>query len=351
VAIDPDFWMQRRVLITGHTGFKGAWLSLWLQSLGAEPTGLALGPPTRPSLYELAAVGSGMREFAADLREATPVREAVKAAAPEIVLHLAAQPMVRRSLREPAMTYELNVMGTVNVLEAVRLQGEGVRAVVVVTSDKCYENSGTAPRRFVETDPLGGDDPYSSSKACAELVAAAYRNSFFGVEGAPGVATARAGNVIGGGDWGEDRLLPDSVRAVESGALLRVRNPHAVRPWQHVLSPLSGYLQLAQALCEGGAARAWNFGPREPDVRTVAWVVERLAALWEGALSWEVDEGPNPPEAGHLALDSSEAERELGWSPASDLERALELVVGWHRAQQGGEDMRRVSLGQLDGFG
>jgi CDP-glucose 4,6-dehydratase len=351
VAIDPDFWMQRRVLVTGHTGFKGAWLSLWLQSLGAELAGLAPGPPTRPSLYEVAGVGSRMREFAVDARDAAQVREAVRSSDPEIVLHLAAQPMVRRSLREPAMTYELNVMGTVNVLEAVRLQGTGVRAVVVVTSDKCYENSGTAPRRFVETDALGGDDPYSSSKACAELAAAAYRSSFFELEDTPGVATARAGNVIGGGDWGEDRLLPDSVRAVESGELLRVRNPRAVRPWQHVLSPLSGYLQLAQELAEGRAARAWNFGPREQDVRTVSWIVERLAALWSGALGWEVDEGPNPPEAGHLALDSSDAENVLGWSPASDLEHALELVVDWHRAQQGGEDMRRVSLAQIAGLG
>jgi CDP-glucose 4,6-dehydratase len=222
-----------------------------------------------------------------------------------------------------------------------------VRAVVVVTSDKCYENAGEDSRRFVEGDALGGSDPYSSSKACAELVAAAYRRSFFGGEGAPAVASARAGNVIGGGDWGEDRLLPDVVRAVESGVPLRIRNPHAVRPWQHVLNPLSGYLQLAEALWEGGAARAWNFGPRAEDVRTVSWIVERLGGLWQGALAWEIDEGPNPPEAGHLALDSSDAESCLGWRPAWDLERALELVVDWHRAQRSGEDMRRVSLEQI----
>jgi CDP-glucose 4,6-dehydratase len=351
VAIDPDFWLQRRVLVTGHTGFKGAWLSLWLQSLGAELVGLAPGPPTRPSLYEVAGVGSQMREFPVDVRDPAQVREAVRSSAPEIVLHLAAQPMVRRSLRDPAMTYELNVIGTVNVLDAVRLHGSGVRAVVVVTSDKCYENPGGAPKRFIETDPLGGDDPYSSSKACAELVAGAYRRSFFEAEGAPGIATARAGNVIGGGDWGEDRLVPDSIRAVESGEPLMVRNPHAVRPWQHVLSPLSGYLELAQELSEGRAARAWNFGPTEHDVRTVRWVVERLGELWKGALSWEVDERPNPPEAGHLALDSSDAERLLGWSPASDLEQALELVVDWHRARRSGEDMRRVSLGQIAQLG
>jgi CDP-glucose 4,6-dehydratase len=349
VAIDPDFWMRRRVLITGHTGFKGAWLSLWLQSLGAELTGLAPGPPTQPSLYELAGGGAGMRERAVDVRDGAGVREALHELAPEIVLHLAAQPMVRRSLRDPAMTYEVNVMGTVNVLEAVRLLGDRVRAVVVVTSDKCYENPGL-PKRFAESDPLGGDDPYSSSKACAELVAAAYRRSFFD-EGSPALASARAGNVIGGGDWGEDRLLPDIVRAVHTGEPLRVRNPQAVRPWQHVLNPLSGYLQLAQALWDGEAARAWNFGPREDDVRTVSWIVEQLGSLWSGALRWEIDESANPPEAGHLALDSSDAERILGWHPVWDLEDALELIVEWHRAQQAGADMRAVSLDQITRFG
>jgi CDP-glucose 4,6-dehydratase len=350
VAIDPDFWTRRRVLITGHTGFKGAWLSLWLQSLGAELTGLAPGPPTRPSLYEIANVGAGMRESLIDVRDAEGVRAALRESAPEIVLHLAAQPMVRRSLRDPAMTYEVNVMGTVNVLEAVRQLGGEVRAVLVVTSDKCYENPGLGSKRFVEEDPLGGDDPYSTSKACAELVSSAYRRSFFDGHGGPALATARAGNVIGGGDWGEDRLLPDVLRAVETGEALRVRNPHAVRPWQHVLNPLSGYLRLAEELWRGEAARAWNFGPPEEDARPVSWIVERLGALWEGALSWEIDSGPNPPEAGHLALDSSDAERRLGWRPAWDLEHALELVVAWHRAQQRGEDMRRVSLEQIGGF-
>jgi CDP-glucose 4,6-dehydratase len=347
VAIDPDFWKQRRVLVTGHTGFKGAWLALWLQSLGAELTGLAPGPPTQPSLYEVADVGAGMHELAVDVRDADGVRDAVRHSAPEIVLHLAAQPMVRRSMREPAMTYEVNVMGTVNVLEAVRQLGEPVRAVLVVSSDKCYENPGLRSKRFVEGDPLGGDDPYSSSKACAELVAAAYRRSFFAGDGDTWLASARAGNVIGGGDWGEDRLLPDIVRAVETGEPLRVRNPDAVRPWQHVLNPLSGYLLVAEALCAGEADRAWNFGPREQDVRTVRWIVERLATHWEGALSWEIDERPNPPEAGHLALDSGDAENLLGWRPALDLQEALGLVVRWHRAQQGGEDMRRVSIEQL----
>jgi CDP-glucose 4,6-dehydratase len=348
VEIDADFWMGRRVLVTGHTGFKGAWLSLWLQSLGAEVTGLARGVPTRPSLYELAGVGANMRELEADVRDRPAVIEALREARPEVVLHLAAQPLVRRSLREPALTYEVNVMGTVNVLEAVREAGEEVLAVVLVTSDKCYENPGGGSHRFAEDDPLGGSDPYSSSKACAELVARAYRRSFFAGGGTPRVGTARAGNVIGGGDWGEDRLVPDTIRAVESGESLRVRNPGAVRPWQHVLSPLGGYLRLAEALARGeDDIEGWNFGPAAEDVQPVSWIVQRLAELWGGELSWELDESENPPEAGHLALDSSAAEALLGWRPGWSLADALELVVEWHRAHREGDDMRRVSLAQI----
>jgi CDP-glucose 4,6-dehydratase len=351
VAIDADFWAGRRVLITGHTGFKGAWLSLWLQSLGAELTGLAPGPPTRPSLYELAAVGRGMREHALDVRDAAAVREALRAARAEVVLHLAGQAIVSRSLEDPLLTYEVNVMGTANVLEAVRVAGESVRAVVVVTSDKCYENSARSPRAFIEDDPLGGADPYSSSKACAELVAAAYRRAFFSDEESPRVATARAGNVLGGGDWGRDRLIPDIVRAVQAGAPLRVRNPDAVRPWQHVLNPLSGYLLLAEHLWRSpSAARAWNFGPSAADTRAVSWVVRRLAALWDGAFAWERDAERAPLEAGQLALDSSAARRELGWRPAWDLAQALERLVEWHRAQLEGADMRALSLAQIERY-
>jgi CDP-glucose 4,6-dehydratase len=372
VEIDPDFWRRRRVLVTGHTGFKGAWLSLWLQALGAEVTGLARGVPTSPSLYELADVGAHMRELDGDVRDVAAVQAALGEAQPEVVLHLAAQPMVRRSLRDPALTYAVNVMGTVNVLEAVHRQPRSVLAVVVVTSDKCYENSDAVSRRFVEDDPLGGSDPYSSSKACAELVARAYARSFFAGADGPRLGTARAGNVIGGGDWGEDRLVPDAVRAVDAGVPLLVRNPAAVRPWQHVLSPLGGYLRLAEVLAQPGgvvapsgaavarpgaageaparpddAATAWNFGPAQDDVRPVSWIVQRLAELWRGELSWRVDAGENPPEAGHLALDSSAAERALGWRPACSLQDALALVVAWHRAHRGGEDMRRVSLEQI----
>jgi len=388
VPIDPDFWAGRRVLLTGHTGFKGAWLSLWLQALGARVSGLAPGPPTRPSLYELARVGAGMEaQRAVDVRDAEGVLEALREERPEVVLHLAAQPMVRRSLRDPALTYAVNVLGTVNVLEAVRVEPGDVRAVVVVTSDKCYENPGDS-RRFVEGDPLGGSDPYSSSKACAELVTAAYRRSFFAAasdfaaddatataataatavtastvsppaDADAGeetgtrvrVATARAGNVIGGGDWGEDRLIGDIVRAVRAGETVKVRNPEAVRPWQHVLNPLSGYLRLAEELWRSPrAAQAWNFGPREGDARTVRWIVERLEALWQGAFAWEPDGGENPPEAGYLALDSGAAERGLGWLPEWDLAQALEQIVAWHEAERRGEDMREVSLAQIGRF-
>jgi CDP-glucose 4,6-dehydratase len=352
VPIDPDFWAGRRVLLTGHTGFKGAWTALWLQTLGARVTGLAPGTPTRPSLYELAGIGARMEsERAVDVRDADAVRQALREARPEVVLHLAAQPMVRRSLRDPAMTYAVNVIGTVNVLEAVRTEQGDVRAVVVVTSDKCYENPEGGSRRFVESDSLGGSDPYSSSKACAELITAAYRRSFFSAKDAPRTASARAGNVIGGGDWGEDRLIGDIVRGVQAGATVKLRNPQAVRPWQHVLNPLSGYLQLAQELWSSrDAAQAWNFGPREGDAQTVRWIVERLEALWGGAFRWELDEGENPPEAGHLALDSSKAEQRLGWRAEWDLGQALERVVEWHEAQRSGEEMRKMSTEQIEQF-
>jgi CDP-glucose 4,6-dehydratase len=353
VEIDLDFWTGRRVLVTGHTGFKGAWLSLWLQSLGAHVTGLAGGVPNGPSLFELADVGAHMRQHVADVRDSVAVRDALREAQPEVVFHLAAQPVVRRSLRDPVATYEVNVMGTVNVLDAVRQARQPVLAVLVITSDKCYENSGEDSQRFAEEDPLGGADPYSSSKACAELVSSAYRRSYFYEDSSPQLATARAGNVLGGGDWGEDRLVPDSVRAVESGQPLKLRNPQAIRPWQHVLSPLAGYLRLAQALAHdpyGKTARAWNFGPPAGDARAASWIVEHLAQLWDGELAWQLDDAVNPPEARHLALDSSAAQLLLGWQPVCGLQGALELVVEWHRAHRSGKDMRQVSLSQIARF-
>ena len=355
LTLDSQVWAGRRVLVTGHTGFKGAWLSLWLQALGAEVSGLAPGAPGapgEPSLYEAARVGDEMSSHRGDVRDYGAVRSVFERERPELVVHLAAQPLVRRSLREPRTTYEINVMGTVNVLEAVREVG-GVSGVVVVTSDKAYANppDDSVRRPFTEEDPLGGSDPYSSSKGCAELVSAAFRESYFSPDGTPRLATARAGNVIGGGDWSEDRLIPDVIRAVESGSPIRVRNPDAVRPWQHVLSPLSGYLLLAQELHrDAGMAEAWNFGPDPGDAKSVRWIAERLSELWPGELRWELDETAQPPEAGFLSLDSTKAHQRLGWAPGWDLDDALSSVVEWHQAHWRGDDMREVSLAQIDRY-
>ncbi|MHB1469819.1 MAG: CDP-glucose 4,6-dehydratase, partial [Solirubrobacteraceae bacterium] len=331
MAIDRELWAGTRVLITGHTGFKGASLALMLQRLGAQVSGLSCGRPSSPSLYEVARVGQGIaHQRETDIRDAAAVRDALASLRPEVVFHLAAQPLVRRSLSHPLATYEVNVIGTANVLDAARL-ARGVRAIVVVTSDKCYANDG-ASRAFVEGDPLGGDDPYSSSKACAELVAHAYARSFFSAPSEPRIATARAGNVIGGGDWGRDRLLPDAVRVATglAPAPLLVRNPHAVRPWQHVLNPLYGYLLLAQALLRGDeAVGAWNFGPPPADARPVRAVLQRLAQLWDGAPEWTLDGSPNPPEATRLQLDSTRARTRLGWSPPWDLDTGLAQLVRW----------------------
>jgi CDP-glucose 4,6-dehydratase len=353
MPIDGELWRGRRVLLTGHTGFKGAWLSLMLQSVGARVSGIAVGAPSSPSLYESARVAEGMEsELELDVRDGAALTRALASAQPEVVVHLAAQPLVRRSLADPVGTYEVNVIGTVNLLEAVR-QVASARAVVVVTSDKCYENDGSGTRPFVEGDPLGGSDPYSSSKACAELVASAYAHSFFAGGDAARVGTARAGNVIGGGDWGQDRLLPDAVRVatgLEPGPL-RVRNPYAVRPWQHVLNPLSGYLLLAQALLQDDTAvGAWNFGPSPSDGRSVRAVLERLRELWGGAPDWTVDEVAHPPEAFRLELDSARAHDELRWTPTWDLDRGLAELVRWHTAHAAGEDMRAASVAQLEAF-
>jgi len=349
--VDPEFWRGRAVLVTGHTGFKGAWLTLWLQQLGAQVAGLADGVPTAPSLYELAQVGDTVQEFRADVRDRVAVHDAVATSAPEVVVHMAAQPFVRRSFADPHGTYETNVMGTVNVLEAVRAT-PSVRAVVVVTSDKCYDNDPSRPPRpFVEGDPMGGHDPYSNSKGCAELVADAYRRSFFAADDGARIASARAGNVIGGGDWGEDRLIPDFMRGALAGEPIAVRNPEAVRPWQHVLNPLSGYLRLAQALHEEPELQGgWNFGPALDDARPVRWIADRVSELWGDELRWELDPGPHPHEAHYLALDSSKAREQLGWQPSWGLDEALTSIVRWYRALRDGADMREVTLGQIRDF-
>jgi len=348
------FWRDRRVLVTGHTGFKGGWLSLWLQALGAKVSGFALPPSTEPSLFDSGRVADDIDSQFVDLRDAREVRAAVHAAKPEIVLHLAAQPLVRQSYADPVETYATNVMGTVHLLEALRGLS-GVRAVVIVTSDKCYEN-----REWVwgyrENEPMGGFDPYSSSKGCVELVTAAYRNSFFPpsrhAEHGVAMATARAGNVIGGGDWAADRLIPDCIRALEAGTPVRLRFPDAVRPWQHVLEPLAGYLTLAERLHVDGAAfaEAWNFGPSDEDARPVRWIVEQLVRGWGGGASWEADPKPQPHEANYLRLDSSKARIRLGWHPRWPLSGALEKIAAWHRAFTSGANMRDFTLAQIGAY-
>jgi CDP-glucose 4,6-dehydratase len=348
VEVEPAFWRGRRVLLTGHTGFKGGWLSLWLQALGADCVGLSIDVPTEPSLYRLARLDESMEWITADVRDFEAVRVAVERTRPEIVVHMAAQSLVRRSFVDPRETYETNVMGTVNVLEAVRAQGD-VRVVVNVTSDKCYENREWE-WGYREDEPMGGHDPYSNSKGCAELVTSAYRRSFF-ESGETRLASARAGNVIGGGDWGEDRLIPDLMRAVLAGETLRVRNPGAVRPWQHVLNPLSGYLLLAQVLWDAPSlAGGWNFGPGDDDAQRVSWIVERVAERWPGGVRSEPDPRPAPHEAQQLKLDSSRARARLGWRPRWDLATGIDAVVEWYSAYADSSDAREITLAQIERF-
>jgi CDP-glucose 4,6-dehydratase len=351
-GVDAGFWRGRRVLLTGHTGFKGSWLALWLQTLGAQVTGFSLGAPTTPSLYELANVGDGMESIEGDVRDPHALQEALAAARPEIVIHMAAQSLVRRSFREPRLTYDVNVMGTVNLLDAVRRDG-GVRALVNVTSDKCYQNREWE-WAYREPEPMGGHDPYSSSKGCSELVTDAFRRSFFAADGSTRVASARAGNVIGGGDWAEDRLIPDLMRAALEGRAVQVRNPDAVRPWQHVLNPLDGYLTLARALwLSAEFADAWNFGPAEEDARPVSWIVERMAELWPQPLPWVEAGDPDRArlhEARYLKLDSSRARAQLGWRPGWGLDDGFEAVVDWYLALREGRDMRAVTVAQIASF-
>jgi len=342
-VLTQPFWRARRVLVTGHTGFKGGWLCSWLKSLGAEVTGYALPPATTPSLFEVAKVADGLRaSILGDIRDLARLKDVFAQAQPEVVLHLAAQPLVRASYIDPVETYSTNVLGTVNVLEAAR-GTPSVRAIVNVTSDKCYEN-----REWVwgyrEHEAMGGHDPYSSSKGCAELVAAAYRRSF----NLP-LASARAGNVIGGGDWSADRLVPDILKALAAGSPVEIRNPNATRPWQHVLEPLRGYLMLAERVFQqpGEFADGWNFGPRDEDCQPVAAVVSALVDAWGGQASWRAQPGAHPHEAGYLKLDSSKAHARLGWRPARSLAEGLALTVEWHRAWLAGEDMNSLTIRQI----
>lgn len=354
VEVNPVFWQGKRVLLTGHSGFKGSWLSLWLQSMGAQVVGYALAPPTNPSLFEVAEVGADMTSIIGDIRDLEHLRNVFAEHQPEIVIHMAAQPLVRYSYIEPVETYSTNVMGTVNLLEAVR-STKSVKAVVNVTTDKCYEN-----REWVwgyrENESMGGYDPYSSSKGCAELVTAAYRNSYFHPdkykEHGVAIASGRAGNVIGGGDWAEDRLIPDIMRAITQGKPVHIRNPHAIRPWQHVLEPLSGYLLLAQKLYEEGAAFAegWNFGPNDEDAKPVQWIVEKLTQSWGDGNSWMLDGGGHPHEAHYLKLDCSKAKSRLGWHPRWHLDEALGAIVDWQRAYRDGKATKVFTLEQIQRY-
>lgn len=347
--INPDFWRGKRVLITGHTGFKGSWLSLWLQSMGAEVYGLALAPPTIPDLFTEARVAEGMTSVIGDIRDYDTVLASMTASKPEIVIHMAAQPLVRYSYQAPVETYATNVMGTVHVLEAAR-QVDTVRAIVNVTTDKCYENKEWL-WGYREDEPMGGYDPYSNSKGCSELVTSAYRRSFF-QNGDTALASARAGNVIGGGDWAVDRLVPDILRAFERSQPVVIRNPHAIRPWQHVLEPLSGYLSLAEKLYTDGHAWAesWNFGPHDDDARPVRWIVEYMVQKWGNGATWQIDGGRHPHEASYLKLDTSKAKTRIGWYPRWKLADALGHIIHWHQAWLAREDVKALCLTQINKY-
>lgn len=349
VALDPTFWADRRVLVTGHTGFKGSWLLLLLQRLGAEVTGLSLAPQTQPALFEQIEGAQRCRHFVADIRDREAVEQVVAKARPEIVLHLAAQPLVRRSYDDPIETFSTNVLGTANLLEASRTVA-GLRALVSVTSDKCYSNDGRV-QGYREDDRLGGHDPYSSSKACAELVSQCFRDSYFAERGI-GIATARAGNVIGGGDYSAERLVVDTVRAFRAGKEPEIRNPDAVRPWQHVLEPLSGYCMLAQQLATDPArfASGWNFGPNPEDVAPVSRIVGLLARNWGKGGEFGRQAGDHPHEAALLTLDSTRANRELNWTPRLSLEQAVNWTAEWYRRVDLGCDPAVVGQGQISRY-
>lgn len=351
LAVNPQFWRGKRVFLTGHTGFKGGWLALWLKSLGAKVFGYALAPITNPSLFETAHIGATVGHRLGDIRDLTELQAAMRECRPDVVFHLAAQSLVRQSYAEPVETYATNVLGTVHVLEAIRRESSA-RTVVIATSDKCYENR-ERDEGYRESEPMGGRDPYSSSKGCAELVTAAYRASFFDpsryAEHGVAVASVRAGNVIGGGDWSADRLVPDVYRAAAAKKPLRIRYPRAVRPWQHVLEPLSGYLLLAEKLWNSGEdfGKGWNFGPSDGDARTVAQVMDEIVKLWGSGLRWEPDREVHPHEAKLLRLDSAQARSQLGWRPRLSLAQALEWTVDWYKACMRGEDMHQYSVDQI----
>ena len=353
--LDYNFWRNRKVFITGHTGFKGSWLCLWLHSLNADITGYALQPPTDPSLFELCRVDELVTSIIADVRDSECLSKTIHEAKPEIVIHMAAQPLVRQSYINPVETYSINVMGTVHILESIR-NCKSIRAVINVTTDKCYENKEWY-WGYRENEPLDGYDPYSNSKACSELVTSAYRNSFFNSDQYDqhrvGLASARAGNVIGGGDWAPDRLIPDCIRSLLKGEKIVIRNPNAVRPWQHVLEPLSGYLLLAQKLYEDGPkySEAWNFGPDDSDAKTVEGIVKRICEKWGFDAGYRVEQGEYLHEATYLKLDCSKAKAKLHWHPRWYIEKAIDKAIEWTMAYKQGIDLRDICLAQISEYG
>lgn len=348
--VNPEFWKGKKVFITGHTGFKGSWLSIWLNFMRAKVKGYSLPPNTSPSLFEEANVSNIMDSEIGDIRNLDLLSKSMIEFNPDILIHMAAQPLVRYSYKEPVETYSTNVMGTVHVLEAAR-SCDNLKAIVSVTTDKCYENKEW-PWGYRENEPMGGHDPYSSSKGCAELVTAAYRKSFFSQHGFANLGSARAGNVVGGGDWAEDRLIPDILKAFEKEQSVIIRNPDSTRPWQHVLEPLSGYLVLAEALYKGEnqVDDAWNFGPDDEDCRPVNWILDKMVEKWDGKASWKLDNNSNPHEAGFLKLDCSKAKTVLKWKPTWNLEHTLKSIVKWHQDWLKGGDAKELCLNEIKEF-
>lgn len=348
--VSPSFWKGKKIFMTGHTGFKGSWLSLWLQSMGADVKGFALKPPTQPALFLEAKVAQNMRSEIGNIKELEVLKASMTSFNPDVLIHMAAQPLVRLSYKEPIETYTTNVIGTANVLESAR-SCSNLKAIVSVTTDKCYENKEWA-WGYRENEPMGGHDPYSSSKGCAELVTAAYRSSFFNTSDTPNLASARAGNVIGGGDWADDRLIPDILKAFEKSEPVIIRNPLATRPWQHVLEPLSGYLVLAQNLYNEGSefAEGWNFGPKDEDCRSVSWILDQMVAKWGKGASWQLDKNNNPHEAGYLKLDCSKAATKLHWQPRWNLEYSLDTIVNWHKDWLSGENIKEQCLREIETY-
>ena len=348
--VNASFWVGKRVFLTGHTGFKGSWLSLWLESMGAIVKGYSLEANTQPSLFDKAQVGKGIESEIGDIRDLKKISKSMSNFSPDILIHMAAQPLVRLSYIEPVETYTTNVIGTVNVLEAARLCSN-LKAIVSVTTDKCYENKEW-DWGYRENEPMGGHDPYSCSKGCAELVTSAYRRSFFNTKETASLASARAGNVIGGGDWADDRLIPDILTAFENSEPVIIRNPLSTRPWQHVLEPLSGYLVLAEKLYIHGDefAEGWNFGPKDDGCKPVNWILDKMVSNWGEGASWELDTNSNPHEAGFLKLDCSKAANRLNWQPNWGLEETLELIINWHQKFLKGADVREECIKEINKY-